>query len=85
MYTESEIAYAKEVLRDSGYLVDGLWQVDDILMYAKQEEINISEEEAQEILDRIGRKWDASIGISWDTISYYLDLHLEERERDRKI
>ena len=80
MWKPEDIDHAKQVLKESGYLVDGLWQVDDILMYAKQEEINISEEEAQEILDRIGRRWDASIGISWDTISYYLDLHLEERE-----
>ena len=39
----------------------------------------ISEEEAQKILEILDRKHDASIGISWDTISCHIDEFIHDR------
>ena len=39
----------------------------------------ISEEEAQKILEILDRKHDASIGISWDTISCHIDEIIHDR------
>lgn len=50
-----------------------VWSEDDVLGRAKEREIKITKEKAQEIIDRIDRKQDATLGISWDTIDCYLD------------
>ncbi len=81
MYTEEDIDKAKEILKDSGYLVDGLWQDDDVIERAKERDIEVTEEEAREILAHIGRKWDANYGISWDTLDYYTDDFIETRDK----
>ena len=44
-----------------------------MLGQAKQRNVKISREQAQEIIDRIDRRQDASIGITWETIDCYLD------------
>jgi hypothetical protein len=44
----------------------GGWVIDDIIAGAEQIEIKITKEEAKEIFD--GLEFDASTGMSWDTI-----------------
>lgn len=50
-----------------------IWQVDDVLGQAKETGIKITRKQAEEIIERIDRRQDASLGISWDTIDAYLD------------
>jgi len=50
-----------------------IWQVDDVLGQAKETGIKITRKQAEEIIERIDRRQDASLGISWDTINAYLD------------
>jgi hypothetical protein len=50
-----------------------IWQVDDVLGQAKEKRIKITRKQAEEIIERIDRRQDASLGISWDTIDAYLD------------
>ena len=50
-----------------------IWQVEDVLERAKENKMKITKKQAEEIIDRIDRKQDASLGISWDTIDAYLD------------
>ena len=40
---------------------------------AKERGITIRKEEANEILDLMDNKQDFSLGITWDTIDYFLD------------
>jgi len=49
------------------------WGVEDVLMRAGEREIAISDENARRVLEKIKHYHDASIGISWDTIDYWLD------------
>ena len=53
-----------------------IWQVDDVLSRAKERGIKITKEQAENIIDRIDRRQDASLGISWDTIDASLDYDL---------
>lgn len=57
-----------------------IWCVEDVLARAEERGIKISKEQAEEILDEIDRKQDASLGISWDTIDAYLD-DFKKREK----
>lgn len=60
-----------------------IWCVEDVLERAKERGIKVSKEQAEEILDEIDRKQDASLGISWDIIDAYLD-DFKKREDMRK-
>jgi hypothetical protein len=48
------------------------WCVDDVLHQAKEDGIELTEDEAEEILSDVINNHDASIGISWDTFSTYI-------------
>ena len=50
-----------------------IWSEVDVLERAKEREMTITKEQAKTIIDRIHRKQDATLGISWDTIDCYLD------------
>ena len=50
-----------------------IWDIDDVLSRAKEKHINITEQQALEILHNIERHHDTEIGINWDTIDYHLD------------
>jgi hypothetical protein len=65
-----------------------IWSVPDVLEQAKERGIKISKKEAEEILDRMENKHDATIGINWDTIDSYLgelddERHEEEKEKKK--
>lgn len=50
-----------------------LWQTDDVFQRAKERDIEISKEEAEAIIEQMDGAKDASLGLTWDTIDYYLD------------
>jgi len=47
------------------------WSVEDFTLY-EHPRYTINEEQAQEALERMIYKHDASIGINWDVVEYYL-------------
>lgn len=53
-------------------LAVAIWCLEDVKGRAKQLKINITDEKAKDVLDRIDRKQSAELGISWDTIDAYL-------------
>ena len=75
------------------YLLDKCWDfkeepitafsfsVQDTIEYAKNEmniEVPLTNKIAEEILKIMANKADLSIGISWDTLEYYINLYFEE-------
>jgi len=54
------------------------WSVEDVLAQAEQDEVEITAQEAKEILQWIDNKHDASIGVNWDVISVYIGMYLDE-------
>jgi hypothetical protein len=60
---KNKIELAKDVLRDAGYYVDNLWQVDDVRKKFK----NVDNETCQEVLDTaLTDDW-LTVNI-WETI-----------------
>ena len=56
-----------------------IWSSPDVKGRAKELDITVSDEEVNEILDRMD---DAELGISWDTIDDYLDSYGKETVGD---
>lgn len=48
------------------------WSTEDVLTRAEELEIDITEEQADQILEKMDREHDATIGINWDVIDTYL-------------
>lgn len=67
------IEHLKRMYADDCVVAVAIWQTDDVMTQAKERGIEITEEQAEEIIHRIDRKQDATLGISWDTIDCYLD------------
>ena len=56
-----------------------IWTTEDVFTESENIDTEISEEEAQEILGILDRKHDASLGITWDTISCHIDEFIHDR------
>ncbi|MEC8306439.1 MAG: hypothetical protein VXZ72_01070 [Chlamydiota bacterium] len=56
------------------------WSTEDVLHQAKQKGVNLTEDEANEILLEMERKHDADVGINWETIDVYIDDLVDARD-----
>ena len=45
-----------------------IWTTEDVFTKAEQMKTSLTLKEAEEILEEVNRKQDATIGITWDTI-----------------
>ena len=59
-----------------------IWQVEDVEWRAADMGIEVSYEECAGILDAMNADQDATTGMSWDTIDYFLDELRLEREKN---
>jgi len=64
-----------------------IWCIDDIkyTMQDRENPIEITDKECMGILTDMDSNHDASLGINWDTINYYLDNFIEEKESDTEV
>ena len=49
------------------------WCVEDIIDRAKDNDINISEEQARKVLEDVRRYHDCETGVNWDVIDYHIE------------
>ena len=73
------VEHLQKAFKPEDVLAVAIWQADDVISRAREQNKTISKEQAEEIIDRIDRKQDASLGITWDTIDCYVD-DLDEQE-----
>ncbi|KKL56233.1 hypothetical protein LCGC14_2247450 [marine sediment metagenome] len=71
------VAKAKERLGwcggDDTHVAVAIWNPEDVKERAKALGIKVTDEQVNDILDRLDEKQDCSLGISWDTVDCYLD------------
>ena len=74
----STIQEVTERLRcfENQHIAVAIWCEDDVLELAREKGIKCSRKRAREIIDEVDRKQDAAMGITWDTISVYLDEYV---------
>jgi len=90
--TKSQIENAKETLAQAGYLVAGgaLWHTIDVKQRAGELGVDLTDEQATEVAQRICDNHDANQGINWDTIDAALEVcghklnfsHEEQEEQE---
>ena len=57
------------------------WSTEDILCQAGIMEVDLSESEADQILDEIFNYHDANLGVNWDVIASYIEVFIS-KDRD---
>jgi hypothetical protein len=61
-----------------------IWNVEDVLGRAKDRGMKITKNEAEEIIDIMEHRHDATIGVTWDTIDCYLGDLDDKRQEEEK-
>ena len=69
---------SKELEEDVDKTIAHVWHVDDVKMRAEERGIDLSEQQALEILQQIDKGKDASVGINWDVIDIVTDMYLSQ-------
>lgn len=77
-FIENEVRRAKNFLKDKGYFTQNMWQTDDVIMTGENMGIEISEDQAKEIFDLLGRRHDATIGVNWDMIEAVIEEYFND-------
>ena len=56
------------------------WSTEDVLQRAKDNDVKLTEDEANSILLEMQRDYDADVGINWETIDVYVDDLVDVRD-----
>ena len=59
-----------------------IWQVEDVEYWAEEREMEVSKEGAAKILGAMNDNHDATNGMNWDTIDYWLDEFAHKEKAD---
>ena len=49
------------------------WCAQDVKDRAKERKIKINEYQAKEVLDNVFHNLDCTVGVTWDTLDFYID------------
>ena len=69
---------SKELADDVGKTIYHSWNITDVIAQAQSRDINLSDQQAKEILAKVDHAADATTGINWDTIDYEIDKYLKD-------
>ena len=67
------IAHLQRNYQAHDTIATAIWQVADVQCQAEARGLAISDERATDILERIDSNHDGCLGITWDTIDFWLD------------
>lgn len=71
-----------EIIHDKqgiAVIVKAVWCIEDVLQRAEENEIELTREEAGEVLGLTYKYHDCNIGISWETLDVWIDEVVNER------
>jgi len=72
MTTRKEIVeWLENSYNPNEVLAVAIWSIDDVLERAKERDISLTKDQAENILSIIHRKQSAEYGINWNTIDIY--------------
>ena len=57
-----------------------IWSTEDVLQRAKDNDVKLTEDEANSILLEMQRDYDADVGINWETIDDYIEGLVDVRD-----
>lgn len=59
------------------------WSTQDVLMLADEMDVQLTEAQADEVLDRLVENHDGDIGINWGVIEYFIDEIISEQWQEK--
>ena len=66
-----------ETYKDDEYICE-VWTIDDVLVNAKENhDINLSNDQAKNVLLMMMRKYDANNGLTYDTLDYWTEEEIK--------
>lgn len=68
-----------------GYAIAIIWDIDDVYAQAEEREIELTEFEAKDILQRMYKYHDANEGINWLTIDIVTDTVISKRSKPEDV
>lgn len=54
------------------------WSTEDVLAMAESMDIELTETQADQILDNLIKCLDANVGINWDVINFHIEDYLNK-------
>ena len=69
-WDDLERRYKQQIIE--GNVLASVWTDEDVQGRADEMEIELSKEQIQDVLSLLDSKHDASVGINWDTIDYWV-------------
>ena len=61
--------------------IEIIWSTDDVMMQADIMNIDLTEEQADAILENVLHYHDASVGINWDVLDFHIDNYIDENNK----
>jgi hypothetical protein len=58
--------------------IEIIWSTDDVMMQAEIMNIEITEEQADAILENVLHYHDASLGINWDVLDFHIENFIDK-------
>ena len=58
--------------------IEIIWSTDDVMMQAEIMNIEITEEQADAILENVLHYHDASVGINWDVLDFHIENFIDK-------
>ena len=70
-----------EMYKDDEYICE-VWTIDDVLVNAKEKHnINLSNDQAKNVLRMMQRYNNSEVGITYDTLDYYTEEEMKGSKR----
>lgn len=60
-----------------------IWTGSDVWMLGDEQDIDLTDEEIERVLEWANQKQDASQGINWDVLGFYVDEVIRERNENQ--
>lgn len=64
---------ARIVIENGETILRDDWSVADVHSAAEGMEIELTDDQAEKVLERIADRFDANLGINWDVIEFHID------------
>jgi len=68
----------REYLRQKGFFVQNMWSSQDVIGTGKNMGKEITEEQAIDIMELMGRRFDANYGVTWDFIEAIIEEYFKK-------
>lgn len=76
--TVKELIKHLETYNPDDVIAYDLWSVDDVMHEGNHDYPDVTRAQAEEVLGRMERHKDATIGMNWDVLNYHLDEVVRE-------